>query len=253
MLIKTKVLAVNPDNPEGNAAGEAVKILKNGGIVSFPTETVYALGADAYNEEMVAKIYRIKRRERSKPLSVFLKCAEDARKVVDCVSSDAQKLMDRFWPGPLTLVFECTNPKLSVVLAKGHKLGIRVSPSRLVTRLLNEVRVPITATSANISGKKSCVAANRVFYFFNGRIDLILDGGKSNLFLPSTVLDVSTDVVSLLRLGHIPLDEIKKVVPEIRMPKEENPQCQGQDVIEVRTVAKTDSNENDQQQAAAGG
>jgi L-threonylcarbamoyladenylate synthase len=220
-LINTKILLVNPENPEKNVVSEAARILKGGGIVSFPTETVYALGADAYNQALVAKIYRIKRRDRSKPLSVFLRDADDARKVVDFVSKDAEKLMEKFWPGPLTLVFKCTLPKLSLVLCKSDKLGIRVSPSKLVARLLDACRVPITATSANISGKKSCVAANRVHYFFNGRIDLILDGGRSTVFLPSTVLDVSGKEVSLLRLGHIPIEEIKKVVPKIRIPDEE--------------------------------
>ncbi|MGB8658103.1 MAG: L-threonylcarbamoyladenylate synthase [Candidatus Zixiibacteriota bacterium] len=221
MLINTKTLLVNPENPEKNIVSEAARILKGGGIVSFPTETVYALGADAYNQEMVAKIYRIKRRDRSKPLSVFLKDAEDARKVVDFVSEDAEKLMEEFWPGPLTLVFKSTRPKLSLVLGKGDKLGIRVSPSKLIARLLDAARIPITATSANISGKKSCVAANRVLYFFNGRIDLILDGGKSSVFLPSTVLDVSGQEVSLLRLGHIPIEEIKTLVPKVRIPEQE--------------------------------
>ena len=251
MLIKTKILLVNPENPEKNVISEAAKILTNGGIVSFPTETVYALGANAYNQEMVAKIYRIKRRDRSKPLSVFLKGAKDARKVVDFVSPDAEKLMEKFWPGPLTLVFKSTYPKLSVVLAKGNKLGIRVSPSKFIARLLDAVRVPITATSSNISGKKSCVAANRVFYFFNGRIDLILDGGKSKVFLPSTVLDVSTDEVSLIRLGHIPVDEIKKLVPKIRIPEEEPHNPNSQKEVKVGSVFENPQKGDDQTQTNA--
>jgi len=238
LLIKTRVLLVNPEKPERNVINEAARILKSGGIVSFPTETVYALGADAYNQEMVAKVYRIKRRDRSKPLSVFLKDAESARKVVDFISEDAQKLMEKFWPGPLTLVFKSTHPKLSLVLAGGDKLGIRVSPSKLIARLLEATRVPITATSANISGKKSCVAANRVFYFFNGRIDLILDGGKSKVFLPSTVLDVSEEEVTLIRLGHIPIEEIKKVVPKVRIPEEENPPQKNQEEVKISSVSQ---------------
>lgn len=220
MLINTKILLLNPENPEKNVVSETARIIKCGGIVSFPTETVYALGADAYNQEMVAKIYRIKRRDRSKPISVFLRDANDACKIVDSVSKDAEKLMDKYWPGPLTLVFKCTNCKLSLVLGKGDKLGIRVSPSKLIARLLDASRVPITATSANISGKKSCIAANRVHYFFNGRINLILDGGRSTVFLPSTVLDVSGERVTLLRAGHIPIEEIKKLVPKIIIPEE---------------------------------
>jgi len=251
LLIKTKVLLVNPENPEKNVISEAARILKGGGIVSFPTETVYALGADAYNEEMVAKIYRIKRRDRSKPFSVFLKGAEDARKVVDFVSDDAEKLMEKFLPGPLTLVFKSTYSKLSLVLAKGDKLGIRVSPSKLVARLLEAVGVPLTATSSNISGKKSCVAANRVFYFFNGRIDLILDGGKSRVFLPSTVLDVSGEEVSLIRLGHIPIDEIKKVVPKIRIPEEEPHDNANPQEMKVDSVPENPQKAEEQTQADA--
>jgi len=246
LLIITKVLLANQEKPEKNVINEAARILKGGGIVSFPTETVYALGADAYNQEMVAKIYRIKRRDRSKPFSVFLKGAEDARKVADFVSSDAEKLMEKFWPGPLTLVFKSNYPKLSLVLAKGDKLGIRVSPSPLIAQLLEAVRVPITATSSNISGKKSCVAANRVFYFFNGRIDLILDGGKSNVFLPSTVLDVSTDEVSLIRLGHIPIDEIKKVVPKIVIPEEEPQENNCREEVKV-SVGSENSQKGEEQ------
>jgi L-threonylcarbamoyladenylate synthase len=223
LLTSTKILPVNPENPERNIVYEAGRILKGGGIVSFPTETVYALAADAYNQETVAKIYRIKRRDRSKPLSVFLRDADEARRVVDHVSRDAQKLMDKYWPGPLTLVFKCTTCKLAVVLGKGNKLGIRVSPSKLIDRLLDVYKVPLTATSANISGKKSCVAANRVHYFFNGRIELILDGGRSAVFLPSTVLDVSGERVVLLRAGHIPVEEIKKIVPRMVIPQDAYP------------------------------
>ena len=251
MLIKTKVLLVNQEKPEKNVITESARIIKGGGIVSFPTETVYALGADAYNQEMVAKIYRIKRRDRSKPLSVFLKGAEDARKVVDFVSDDAEKLMEKFWPGPLTLVFKSTCSKLPLVLAKGNKLGIRVSPSKLIARLLDAVRVPITATSSNISGKKSCVAANRVFYFFNGRIDLILDGGKSKVFLPSTVLDVSGEEVSFIRLGHIPLEEIRRVVPRIRIPEEEAHESNCQEEVKLGSVSETPQKEEGQIQADA--
>ena len=221
MLVNTKVLLVDPEKPDKKTTDETTKILRGGGIVSFPTETVYALGGDAYNQEVVAKIYRIKRRDRSKTFSVFLKDASEVRKVVDFISEDAQKLMEKFLPGPLTLVFKSSSSKLSFVLAGGNRLGIRVSPSKLVYRILDEARVPITATSANISGKKSCIAANRVFYFFNGRVDLILDGGKSKIFLPSTVLDVSSEEVSLLRLGSIPVEEIKAVVPKLKVMEEE--------------------------------
>jgi L-threonylcarbamoyladenylate synthase len=253
LLIKTKILLGNQDNPDESLIADAGKVIAGGGIVSFPTETVYALGADAYNEEMVAKIYRIKRRDRSKAISVFLKGAEHTQSVVDFVSPDAERLMDEFWPGPLTLVFKCSSSKLRMVLAKGDKLGVRVSPSNLIARLLDQTGVPITATSANISGKKSCVAANRVFYFFNGRVELIIDGGKSNVFLPSTVLDVSEEETSLIRLGHIPVDQIKKVVPNLRIPDEEDPQGACNEEVKVVAVSPEPLGDTDQAQTSTMG
>jgi len=138
-------------------------------------------------------------------------------------------------------------------LAKGDKLGVRVSPSNLIARLLDRTGVPITATSANISGKKSCVAANRVFYFFNGRVEMIIDGGKSNVFLPSTVLDVSEEETSLIRLGHIPVDEIKKVVPKLRIPEEENPKEDCDQEVKVRAVSQEPPAETDQAQTSTMG
>jgi L-threonylcarbamoyladenylate synthase len=253
LLIKTNILLGNQDNPDEGVISDAAKVIRGGGIVSFPTETVYALGADAYNEEMVAKIYRIKRRDRSRAISVFLKGAEHTQSIVDCVSPDAEKLMDKFWPGPLTLVFKCTSSKLCLVLAKGDKLGVRVSPSNLIARILDETGVPITATSANISGKKSCVVADRVFYFFNGRVEMIIDGGKSNVFLPSTVLDVSGEETSLIRLGHIPVDQIQKVVPKLRIPEEENPKEDCKEEVKVGAISEEPQNEADQTQTSTVG
>lgn len=251
MLIKTKVLLVDPERPDKKTTQEVAKALRVGGIVSFPTETVYALGGDAYNQEVVARIYRIKRRERSKPFSVFLKDAREVRKVVDSISEDAQKLMERFLPGPLTLVFKSSSPKLSWVLAGGEKLGIRVSPSKLIHRILDEARVPVTATSANPSGKKSCVVANRVFYFFNGRIDLILDGGKSKIFLPSTVLDVSGEEVTLIRRGHIPVEEIEKVVSKVRVPEEESNPDGSCEEVKVGLIPEIPPRRDDQAETKA--
>lgn len=246
LLIKTKVLLTDPEGSGKKEIQEAAKILRGGGIVSFPTETVYALGGDAYNAEVVARIYRIKRRDRSKPFSIFLKDAKEVRKVVDFISDDAQKLMERFLPGPLTLVFKSSSQKLSWVLAGGDKLGVRVSPSKLVHRILEETRLPVTATSANPSGKKSCVAANRVFYFFNGRIDLILDAGRSKVFLPSTVLDVSGEEVSLIRQGHIPIEEIEKVVSKVRIPEEESDNNKSCEEVKVGSVLETPQKGDDQ-------
>jgi L-threonylcarbamoyladenylate synthase len=209
------------------------------------------LGGDAYNQEVVARIYRIKRRERSKPFSVFLKGAGEVRKVVDFINENARKLMERFWPGPLTLVFKSSSPKLSWVLAGGDKLGIRVSPSKLIYRILDEAGVPVTATSANPSGKKSCVGANRVFYFFNGRVDLILDGGKAKVFLPSTVLDVSGDEVSLIRRGHIPVEEIEKVVSKVWIPEEETNPNGSCEEVKVGAISESPQREDDQAETKA--
>lgn len=218
-MIETRVFKINPDRPDERLIRMAVDIIKNGGIVSFGTETVYALGADAFNEKAIKKIYRIKKREPQNPLSIFLKDTQEVTEYIEKTRPVAEFLMKEFWPGPLTLVFNSNYQRLSHLMAGTNKLGIRVSSHNLVNVLLDRCGVPLTATSANVSGRRSCSSASAARYYFNNRIELILDSGRSNCPFPSSVVDLTAEDILLLRQGAIPLSQIRKVAPQIKVQR----------------------------------
>ena len=220
MQKKSEIFTINPYNIDKTILSKASQIIKQGGVIAFPTETVYALGADVNNIEAIKKVYKLKKRNKDKPLSMFVKSISDVKELVDKVTPEAEQLMKTFWPGPLTLVFQTSHPDLAPILSGENKLGVRVSSSPLVKALLEGSGKYISATSANISGKKSCILATQVFYFFTGRVDLILDGGKANSSYTSTVLDVSGDEVICLRKGLVSLNRIKEIIPEVQLPVE---------------------------------
>jgi L-threonylcarbamoyladenylate synthase len=218
-MVETKIHKINPDRPDERLMWMAVDVIKKGGIVAFPTETVYALGVDAYNEKAVKRIYKIKRRDPNNPLSIFLKSPKELNEYVEKTRPVAEFLMKEFWPGPLTLIFKSNREDLSHLRSGTNKLGIRISSHNLVDILLTRCEVPLTATSANVSGRRSCSSAAAVRYYFNNRIDLILDGGRSNCPFPSSVVDLSSEDILLLRQGAISLSQIRKVAPQIKVQR----------------------------------
>jgi L-threonylcarbamoyladenylate synthase len=218
-MIVTKLSKINTDRPEERLIRSAVDIIKKGGVVAFPTETVYTLAADAFNEKAVKKIYKIKRRDPQNPLSIFIKEPKQINEFVDKIRPVGEFLMREFWPGPLTLIFKSSNEKLKHLMGGTDKLGIRVSSHKLVNTLLTRCGVPLTATSANVSGRRSCSSASAVRYYFNNRIELILDSGRSNCPFPSSVVDLSSEEILLLRQGAISLSQIRKVAPQIKVQR----------------------------------
>ncbi len=218
-MIVTKLFKINSERPEERLIRSAVDIIKKGGIVAFSTETVYALAADAYNEKAVKKIYRIKRRDPENPLSIFIKDQKEINEYVERIRPVGEFLMREFWPGPLTLIFHSKNPKLKHLMGGTGKLGVRVSSHKLVNTLLTRCEVPLTATSANVSGRRSCSSSSAVRYYFNNRIEMILDSGRSNCPFPSSVVDLSSEDILLLRQGAISLSQIRKVAPQIKVQK----------------------------------
>lgn len=218
-MTETKTFKINPDRPDERLVRMAADIIKSGGIVSFATETVYALGADASNEKAVKKIYKIKKRDPQNPLSIFIKDPQEVKEYAEKSRPVAEFLIKEFWPGPLTLVFRSNYQPFDHLMGGTNKLGIRVSSHNLVNVLLERCAVPLTATSANVSGRRSCSSASAVRYYFNNRIELILDGGRSNCPFPSSVVDLTSEDILLLRQGAIPLSEIRKVAPQIKVQR----------------------------------
>jgi L-threonylcarbamoyladenylate synthase len=192
----------------------AIEILKSGGIVAFPTDTVYGLGGDALNTEVAERIYRVKQRPRSLPLPVLLADLTQVAAVVDSVPGIARFLMKRFWPGGLTLVLPKAASIPEIVSAGSDKIAIRIPNHSVPLALIHGLGAPITGTSANISDKPSPLTVKEVEQQLGSDVDLIIDMGRCPGGLESTVVDVTGETPVILRQGIIPEDEIKKAYQE---------------------------------------
>jgi len=208
--MKTLVLKINQKKPEKDKILKAAQILKMGGLVAFPTDTVYGLGADATNGPAVKKIFKVKKRPLSKALPILIGDKTELTLYASGVSAKIKKLTDEFWPGPLTIVVKKKKNIPDVVTAGKKTVGIRVPDNPVALALIIALGRPLAATSANISDKPSPTTAHNVKKYLNKKIDLILDGGKTSLGVESTVLDCTTSPPTLLRPGAIPMEKIEK-------------------------------------------
>lgn len=196
------VIKINPKNPEPEKIAKAAELIKAGGIVAFPTETVYGVGTNAFDEEAVKKIYEIKNRPKNKPLPILLAESSQVKSVVAKISRKAEELMKKFWPGPLTIVFEKSIKVPNIISAGLHTVGVRIPDHKVIQELIKASGVPIVATSANKSGEQAPKDAQEVEKSLK-EIDLILDGGKTELGIPSTVVDATKEPPEVLREGSI--------------------------------------------------
>ena len=190
------------------AIPEAAAILKSGGLVAVPTETVYGLAANGFDEAAVSKIYEVKGRPENKPLSLMVKGAEAMEQLCEDVPKAAYLLADIYWPGPLTIVMKAKDTIPDIVRAGGSTVGLRCPDHPQLRELLNALDFPLAAPSANPSGEKSPVKAEDVFRYFNGKIEGIIDGGECTLGKESTLIDLSKTPYSILRKGAVSASEL---------------------------------------------
>lgn len=192
---------------------QIVKVINDGGIVAFPTETVYALAADAANPEAVEKIYAIKQRMTDKPLPVLVGDIYQAKRIVE-FDERAKKLALILFPGPLTLVLK-TKPhgNLARNINQGlDTIGIRMPNNIAALKILQAVGRPLVGTSANISNSDSSTDGYQVLSYFDNRIDILVDKGETEIRIPSTIVDLSTDEIQILREGSISKERILEIL-----------------------------------------
>lgn len=188
----------------------AVNVVKQGGLIAYPTETVYGLGADPFNPEAIDRIFAAKGREGKKGIILLIRGTNDLSTLVRFISPTAQTLIQAFWPGPLTLVFKA-HPDLPATLLGGRKtIALRHSSSPITSDLLTSLGGPLTSTSANPSGEPPARSAAEVLNALGDHLDLILDGGPSANTIPSTLVDISTDRAMLLREGAISIQTLRE-------------------------------------------
>ena len=197
---------------------EAISLLKRGGIVAFPTDTVYGLGASAVIPEAVARVYRVKKRPASQPLPLLLASVSQIREVAETVPPVAWLLARKFLPGALTLVLPKSSSVPDVVTAGGGTIAIRIPAHPVPVALINGLGAPLTGTSANLSGRPSTLTAAEVYAEFGDKIDLVIDGGRCPGGRESTVVDVTGTVPIVLREGAVALSVLKQVCPDIILP-----------------------------------
>jgi L-threonylcarbamoyladenylate synthase len=215
--MKTHLLKVNPEKPDLTKIQSAAEIIQKGGLVAFPTETVYGVGADALNPAAVLAVFEAKKRPLDNPPIVHVADPEEVYRLVEEVPAKAQILMETFWPGPLTLIFKRSNIVPKVTVAGLDTIAIRMPKHKVALELIRLSRCPIAAPSANLAGKPSPTTAQHVYEDLNGRIDAIIDAGATNIGVESTVVDLSVDPPILLRPGGTPFEALKNVLCDMKL------------------------------------
>ena len=206
MKKETPILPI--DQPQ--SLSRAVEIVQSGGVIAFPTDTVYGIGVSAFTEEAIEKLYQVKGRSYQKAIPILVADQEELNQITPPTGKIVKNIMEHFWPGALTLILPLLD-ELPPNLSPTRTVGVRIPDFDLTRRLLMQTG-PLAATSANISGGESALTAEEVAENIGGEIDLILDGGRSPGGVPSTVLDCTKADLMIMREGPVSLDAIKLAI-----------------------------------------
>jgi len=210
------VFKVNPQKPDSRKIKIAAQSIREGKLVAFPTETVYGLGADALNPDAVSKIFEIKRRPFTDPLIIHISDRKDLFSLVREFPEEVAKLINKFWPGPLTLVMKKSNIVPDIVTAGLDTVAIRMPKNQIALSLIKFAKTPVSAPSANLFGRPSPTCAQHVIEDLDGKVDIILDGGRTDIGLESTVIDIAHRPFRILRPGGITIEEIERLIGRVK-------------------------------------
>jgi L-threonylcarbamoyladenylate synthase len=211
--LNTKIFEIDKNNIDTNKIREAAALLKEGGLVAFPTETVYGLGGNALSESTVNKIFKAKGRPGDNPLIVHIYSFDQLENLALEIPKEAKILADKFWPGPLTMIFKAKSIIPENVTGGLNTVGVRMPSDMVALELLKETNLPIAAPSANISGRPSPTQGKHVIEDLNNKIDGIIVSSDSIIGIESTVLDVTVKPALILRPGSISIEEIRSIIP----------------------------------------
>lgn len=212
---KTSVIKLDKENIDESIFEIPTHALKSGGLVAFPTETVYGLGANAFDECAIKNIFKAKGRPSDNPLIVHIWNVSQLDELVLEISESAKLLIDEFWPGPLTLLFK-KSEKVPYVTSGGlDTVAIRMPDNEIALKLLRSVNIPIAAPSANTSGRPSPTNSEHVLEDLDGKVDIVIDGGVTGVGLESTVLDLTCQMPMILRPGGVTQEDLTRVLGEV--------------------------------------
>ncbi len=214
--MNTEVIKIKTAEDTAEIA-KAAKILSCGGLVAIPTETVYGLAANAFDESAVSKIFIAKGRPQDNPLIVHISSLDELYPLVESVPENAIRLAENFWPGPLTIILKKSDKIPSVVSAGLDTVAVRMPSNKIASAIIKASRVPLAAPSANLSGSPSPTCFKYVYDDMNTRIDAIVDGGESEVGLESTVITLAKDVPTVLRPGGVTVEQLREVLGEVEV------------------------------------
>lgn len=231
--METELLNIESVSSEQKTAAlrKAGEIIREGGLVAFPTETVYGLGADALNAEAAAKIYAAKGRPSDNPLIVHIHDISQVYEIAEEVPDEAKAVMEKFWPGPLTIILNKKSCVPDGTTGGLHTVAIRMPSHPIARDFIRESGRMIAAPSANTSGRPSPTLASHVYEDMQGRIPLILDGGAVGIGIESTIIDMSTGIPTILRPGYITKDMLEEVLPEVKIDPAVSGRTMKKDVV----------------------
>lgn len=210
-----KQIKLDPDNIE-KTSNDTAKILKSGGAVIYPTDTLYGLGVNALNENAVIRVQKIKRQDKNKPISVVVKDVKMAKKIA-CIDSKIEKILEKVWPGSITIVLRKKDIVPYTLTGGKETIAIRISDNKFISTLMEKIDFPITTTSANISGEKNLLESAEIIKKFKKSIpylDLFVDAGDIKNPTASTIIDLTTTVPKIIRMGIVGKDKMQKFFEE---------------------------------------
>jgi len=206
-----KVIKINPDRIKRSVLRQVAEIIQHGGVILYPTDTIYGLGCDALNVKAVKRIYKIKHRSENNPALVLVHNKMMLNELVDGITPLASRLMKMFWPGPLTMIFKANRHIHQSLISKDGKIGIRIPKNKFCLKLIAECEAPLLSTSANISGSKTITTVDTLKKVFASKVDLFIDAGDLESALPSTVVDVSGKRSVVIREGAISSKQLLQI------------------------------------------
>ncbi len=210
--MRAEIVKINSENPEASLVKYAADQIRAGEVLGMPTDTFYGLAADPFNLRAVDRVYDIKTRSRHKPLSLLIESVDQAEELAKKLPEEFYALARKFWPGPLTVIVKAGSRLPLKVTANTGNVALRVPNAKIPLAVVTAAAIPITATSANLSGAAECTTAEQVHDQLHGRISIIVDGGISPRDIPSTIIDLSDEETrwKIIREGAIPKEEISK-------------------------------------------
>ncbi len=255
--METELIEIHDLDEQIREMDRAASLIKAGEVVAFPTETVYGLGADGLSEAAVGKIFKAKGRPQDNPLILHVDSVQMLERLVLDIPEDAYRCIERFWPGPLTMLFRKSEIVPDIITAGLKTVAIRMPSHPVALELIRRSGTPIAAPSANTSGRPSPTRASHVVQDMKGKIAMIIDGGKTGVGLESTVLDLTEAVPMILRPGGVTLEDLRELLPEVVMDpglgdgKEFTPRSPGQKYRHYAPKAKMILFSGDREMVAA--